>query len=84
MLFREGSSEAPTAPVTAATPLPPGSGVTPGAGWLRRWLISAGMTDASAPSRFVLWMIGAALSAAFAYSFVLPRCQMVVVAAFVF
>jgi len=65
VLFREGSSEAPTAPVTAATPLPPGSGVTPGAGWLRRWLISAGMTDASAPSRFVLWMIGAALSAAF-------------------
>lgn len=36
-----------------------------GPGPLRRWLISAGMTDAAAPSRFAIWMIGAVLSAAF-------------------
>ncbi len=65
VLFREGSSGATIAPPSAASAPQPGPGMTAGAGWLRRWLISAGMTDAGAPARFVVWMIGAVLSSAF-------------------
>ncbi len=65
VLFREGPSEAPSVSPKAANVATPGPAMAPGAGWLRRWLISAGITDAAAPSRFVIWMIGAALSSAF-------------------
>lgn len=64
LLFREATSTAAAAPTNGPTNGPT-VGLTAGAGALRRWLIRAGMTDPEAPSRFVLLMLGAALTSAF-------------------
>lgn len=68
LLFREATSPATSPAATAVAAAPTNGstvGLTAGAGSLRRWLIRAGMTDSGAPSRFLLLMLGAALTSAF-------------------